>query len=73
VRGGKLAKLLLEHEEKLKELRIDETVPGWAYCTEYCHKGLNISELISLYNEYTFTGGGFLAPMKISALPKVRV
>ena len=133
LRGGKLAKLLPQHEEKLKELRADETVPGWAfrflqsidnvavvlsgmstmeqleqniktfeenkslnseemevilgiandmlkvdtlpctgcsYCTEYCPKGLNIPELISLYNEYTFTGGGFLAPMKISALPE---
>lgn len=131
LRGGKLAKVSSEHEAELKELRENETVPGWAfrflqtidniavvlsgmstmeqleqnikifeenkplndkemktilniandmvqentlpctgcaYCTEYCPQGLNIPELISLYNEHTFTGGGFLAPMKISAL-----
>lgn len=39
------------------------------YCTTHCPKGLNIPELLALYNEHTFTGGGFLAPMKISSLP----
>lgn len=33
------------------------------YCTAHCPKGLNIPELISLYNEHAFTGGGFIAPM----------
>lgn len=132
LRGGKLAKLPEGYENKLKELRPDETIPGWAfrflqsipnvtmvlsgmstreqleknihtfeedkplnndemksllelademikgntlpctgcsYCTEYCPKGINIPHLLSLYNEHTFTGGGFLAPMAISALP----
>lgn len=132
LRGGKLAKLSEENENKLKELRPDETIPAWAfrflqsipnvtmvlsgmstmeqleeniktfeenktlnnnemnsllelademirgntlpctgcaYCTEYCPKGLNIPHLLSLYNEHTFTGGGFLAPMAISSLP----
>ncbi len=39
------------------------------YCTSHCPKGLNIPELLSLYNEHSFTGGGFIAPMAISALP----
>ena len=39
------------------------------YCTAHCPKGLNIPELLSLYNEHSFTGGGFIAPMAISALP----
>ncbi len=39
------------------------------YCTTHCPKGLNIPELLSLYNEHSFTGGGFIAPMAISALP----
>jgi predicted aldo/keto reductase-like oxidoreductase len=39
------------------------------YCTEYCPQGLDIPKLISLYNEYVFTGGGFMAPMYISTLP----
>ena len=38
------------------------------YCTEYCPKMLDIPKLISLYNEFTFTGGGFLAPMYISTM-----
>ncbi len=42
---------------------------GCAYCTEYCPKGLNIPQILSLYNEHIFTGGGFLAPMFISTLP----
>lgn len=31
LRGGKLAKLSEKHEEKLKSLRPDETIPGWAF------------------------------------------
>ena len=39
------------------------------YCTSHCPKHLDIPELIKLYNEHRFTGGGFIAPMAISALP----
>lgn len=133
LRGGKLATINEEYESKLKELRADETVPGWAfrflqtipgvtvilsgmssmqqleqnietfkenkplndtefktlqeiaksmlgkntlpctscrYCTAHCPKGLNIPELLSLYNEHNFTGAGFIAPMAISAIPE---
>lgn len=38
------------------------------YCTSYCPKELNIPWLIELYNEHTFTGGGFIAPMALSSL-----
>ena len=38
------------------------------YCTNHCPIGLDIPHLISLYNEHTFTGGGFIAPMALSAL-----
>ncbi len=132
LRGGKLAKLTQNQEEKLKQARPEEGIPAWAfrflqsipevtmvlsgmsnmeqmqdniktfeenkplneeemktilgvademlkgnilpctacrYCTAHCPKGLNIPELLSLYNEHTFTGGGFIAPMAISALP----
>lgn len=40
------------------------------YCTSHCPMGLNIPHLLSLYNEHIFTGGGFIAPMAISALPE---
>jgi len=40
------------------------------YCTSHCPQGLDIPSLLALYNEHMFTGGGFLAPMAISALPE---
>lgn len=132
LRGGKLAKLSEEDENKLKALRADETIPAWAfrflqsipgvtmvlsgmssmeqlkqnietfeenkplneeemkvvldmaremvngktlpctscrYCTAHCPKGIDIPKILALYNEHVFTGGGFIAPMAISALP----
>ena len=38
------------------------------YCTEKCPMGLDIPRLIELYNEHVFTGGGFIAPMALSAI-----
>lgn len=40
------------------------------YCISHCPKELNIPALLELYNEHCFTGGGFLAPMALTALPK---
>lgn len=37
------------------------------YCTSHCPQQLDIPELIKLYNEHRFTGGGFIAPMALSA------
>ena len=131
LRGGKLASLPKEYEDKLTELRPDEKVPAWAfrflqtipnvtmilsgmsnfeqlkenidtfkedkplnkeeydtllgiadnmvkkntllctacrYCTTHCPKGLDIPNLIELYNEHIFTGGGFLAPFALNAI-----
>ena len=133
LRGGSLAKLAPEEEEKLRALRPDESVASWAfrflqsvpevtvilsgmsnleqlkqnvetfsqdrplseaeraallgiagdmvkkivlpctacrYCTSHCPQGLNIPELLALYNEHCFTKGGFIAPMAISAIPE---
>lgn len=133
LRGGKLASLAPEYEEKLNVLRPSEDVPAWAfrflqsidgvtmvlsgmsnmeqlkkniatfetekklsgeemdallgvaemilkekrlpctacrYCTSHCPKGLDIPALIELYNEHNFTGGGFLAPMALMAVPQ---
>ncbi len=132
LRGGKLAKLSEQNENKLNVLRPDETIPSWAfrflqsisgvtmvlsgmstmeqleqniktfeedkplskqemdvllqiarqmvqgntlpctscrYCTAHCPKGIDIPKILALYNEHIFTGGGFIAPMAISALP----
>ncbi len=43
---------------------------GCRYCTSHCPMELDIPRLIELYNEHVFTGGGFLAPMALSALPE---
>ena len=40
------------------------------YCTGHCPQQLDIPSLLALYNEHCFTGGGFLAPMALSALPE---
>ena len=132
LRGGKLANLSEENENKLKKIRQDETVPAWSfrflqsipevvvvlsgmsnmeqlkqniktfkedkklnndefkfiiemaremvkkntlpctscrYCTAHYPKGIDIPKILNLYNEHVFTGGGFIAPMAISALP----
>ncbi len=42
---------------------------GCRYCTSHCPQGLDIPELINLYNEHCLTGGGFIAPMALSAYP----
>ncbi|MBO6164621.1 MAG: aldo/keto reductase [Lachnospiraceae bacterium] len=48
------------------------TVPCTAchYCVSHCPQGLDIPQLISLYNEHVYTGGGFIAPMALAALPE---
>lgn len=40
------------------------------YCVSHCPQGLDIPRLIDLYNEHSFTGGGFLAPMALMAIPE---
>lgn len=38
------------------------------YCTEHCPLGIDIPWMLELYNEHKFSGGGFLAPMALSAV-----
>lgn len=40
------------------------------YCVSHCPQGLDIPSLLELYNEHSFTGGGFIAPMALMAVPK---
>ncbi|MDO4544541.1 MAG: aldo/keto reductase [Bacillota bacterium] len=42
------------------------------YCESHCPQELEISRLLFLYNEHTVTGGGFMAPMALSAVPEER-
>ena len=39
------------------------------YCTTHCPQELDIPQLLELYNEHVFTGGGFIAPMRIAQMP----
>ena len=64
------------NEREMQELMsvaagmLDGSLPCTAcrYCTSHCPKGLDIPNLISLYNEHRFSGGGFIAPMVVSTL-----
>jgi len=51
---------------------LNGTLPCTAchYCTSHCPKGLDIPMLLGLYNEHSFSGGGFLAPMALAAVPQ---
>ena len=39
------------------------------YCTDHCPQELNIPWIIELYNEQVYSGGGFIAPMALKAMP----
>ena len=51
------------------------TVPCTAchYCVSHCPMELDIPTLLSLYNEHVYTGGGFIAPMALSAMPEEKL
>ncbi len=69
-------KKLNEQEQKallgIADQMIQSILPCTAcrYCTAHCPKGLDIPSLLSLYNEHCFTGGGFIAPMALMAVPE---
>lgn len=49
-----------------------KTLPCTAchYCTSHCPQELDIPWLIELYNEHSFSEGGFIAPMAMMAIPE---
>lgn len=66
--NGTEMEALLEIAKKMLSVG---TVPCTAchYCVSHCPMSLDIPDLLSLYNEHAYTGGGFIAPMALSALP----
>ncbi len=69
-------KPLNEEERKAIEAVADSMIRGTAvpctachYCTSHCPQGLDIPSLLALYNEHSVSGGGFIAPMALMAVP----
>ncbi len=58
--------------ELAAEMTAVGTVPctGCRYCTAHCPAGLDIPKLIGYYNEHTFSGGGFIVPSAVAAMPR---
>lgn len=56
--------------EMAKEMANGVPCTACRYCTSHCPKELDIPNLINLYNEHNFTGGGFIAPMALMAIEK---
>ncbi len=61
-------KLIAQIDLEVKNMGVPCT--SCHYCTNHCPKGLEIPELIALYNEHKITGGGFIAPMAVSSMPE---
>ena len=55
-------------DEMVKKSKVPCT--ACRYCTSHCPMGLDIPRLLELYNEHSFTGGGFIAPMALMAIPE---
>ena len=67
-----LSKEEMENLLAVADGMLNGTLPCTAchYCTSHCPQVLDIPMLLNLYNEHSFTGGGFLAPMALMAVPQ---
>lgn len=68
--GRELDTLLALAGDMVKQIALPCT--ACRYCTGHCPQSLDIPGLLELYNEHCFTGGGFIAPMALAAVPEER-
>lgn len=66
--GKEMKELLAVADDMVRRIALPCT--ACHYCVSHCPQELDIPGLISLYNEHCFTGGGFIAPMVMSTIPK---
>lgn len=65
---GEMKALLQMADEMVSKIALSCT--ACHYCVSHCPQELDIPGLLALYNEHCFTGGGFIAPMAMSAIPE---
>ena len=65
---GEMKALLQMADEMVSKIALPCT--ACHYCVSHCPQELDIPGLLALYNEHCFTGGGFIAPMTMSAIPE---
>lgn len=63
---GQEMKTVLDIADKITG-RVKLPCTACRYCTTHCPKGLDIPELIKLYNEHRSTDDGFIAPMALKS------
>ena len=63
---GEMKALLQMADEMVSKIALPCT--ACHYCVSHCPQELDIPGLLALYNEHCFTGGGFIAPMAMSAI-----
>lgn len=67
--SDKEKKVLLQIAERMVR-QITLPCTACRYCLSHCPQNLDIPSLLELYNEHCFTGGGFIAPMALMAVPR---
>ena len=57
-----------------REMMEKSTLPctGCAYCTASCPQNIDIPWMMELYNEHSYSGGGWLAPTALGTVPENR-
>ena len=66
--GKEMEALIKVRDEMINKASLPCT--SCRYCTDHCPMELDIPKIIELYNEYTMSKGGFIAPMVVGTMPE---